>query len=107
MSFDVYLEIDTGGEYTATVADVGNITYNVNPMFHEALGYGLRQTDGRNAGELLPELRKGIADMQDRPAVCTAMNPENGWGNAQVTLEYLQGFAAACAAHPKATVRVT
>lgn len=107
MSFDVYLEIDTGGEYTATVAEIGNITYNVNPMFHRALGYGLRDTQGRNAGELLPELRKAIADMQTHPAIYATLNPPNGWGNAEGALKYLEGFAQACAAHPKTTVRVS
>lgn len=107
MSFDVYLEIDTGGEYPATVAEVGNITYNVNPMFREALGCGLRETNGRNAEELLPELRRAIADMRDRPDVYSAMNPPNGWGNSGITLGFLEGFAAACARHPKATVSVT
>jgi hypothetical protein len=91
----------------ACVADVGNITYNVGPMFREALGCGLRDLDGENAGEVLPRLRRAVADMQDRPKAYSAMNPENGWGNSEITLEFLERFVAECASHPKATVSVT
>jgi hypothetical protein len=34
VSYDIYLEIDTGGEYSATVAEVGNITRNLTPMVY-------------------------------------------------------------------------
>jgi len=33
VSFSVSLTIDTGGEYPATIADLGNPTYNLTPMF--------------------------------------------------------------------------
>jgi hypothetical protein len=113
MSLDVHLEIDTGGESMAAVAGIGDITYNVGPMVREALGCGLRDLHGENAAAVLPQLRKAVADMQDRPGVYRALNPENGWGNADwirntaITLAFLERFAAECARHPKATVVIS
>lgn len=106
MSYDISMEIDTGGSEPAEVCDVGNYTYNCGPMFFEALGVSLSSMDGRIAGEVADQLSLGVKNMIDDPAKYRAMNPENGWGDYEGALEYLLGIAKACREHPKATIRV-
>lgn len=107
MSYDLYLEIDTGSDCMTTVVDVGNYTSNVSPMWFKALGERLAEFHGRNAGESVPLLDKGIAAMEDGRAEYEAMNPDNGWGRYEGALDYLRRLRGCCAEHPKTTIRVS
>lgn len=107
MSYDIYLEIDTGSDCMTTVVDVGNYTSNVSPMWFKALGERLSAFDGRNAGESAPLLDLGIQAMRDGRAEYEAMNPDNGWGRYDGALGYLQTLRNRCAEHPKTTIRVS
>jgi hypothetical protein len=106
MSFSVNLEIDTGGEYPARIAWVGDPTYNVAPIFTAALGESIRALNGKTAADVIEQLRKAIADMDARPDFYAAMNPENGWGSAPMAREFLGDLLARCQEHPKTTVDV-
>lgn len=109
MSYDVWLEIDTGGNEPATVAECGNYTSNVSPMFYAALGSdGLRGLDRIGAAHVIARLTKAVADMADpkRRQFYRDMNPKNGWGNHVGATKYLEGILEACRAHPLAVVRV-
>lgn len=107
MSYDLYLEIDTGADCMTTVAYAGNYTSNVSPMWFKALGERLSAFDGRNAGESVPLLDKGIKAMVDGREEYEAMNPPNGWGRYDGALEYLRTLRACCAEHPKTTIRAS
>lgn len=107
MSHDIWLTIDTGAEEPACVADVGNYTSNVSGMWARALGERLKEFDGRNADESVGALDVGIAAMRANPDEYRAMNPANGWGCYEGAVEYLVGLRAACARHPKTTIRVS
>ena len=106
MSYDVRLTIDTGGENPASVSKWRTPTYNLAPMFSKALGFGLRTLQDKLAGDAIPDLRRAIAAMQDDPAEFKKLNPENGWGNYEGALAFLQAFLADCLEHPKATVNI-
>jgi len=113
MSYDVYLEIDTGGEYPCTVADIGNMTSNVAPMWDHALnatGTPGRLKDfgdykmGMTGAEAAPLLERAVLHMED-PANHTTyrgMEPDNGWGSYKGALRCLRAILAACKEHPKA-----
>ena len=110
MSLDIYLylNVDAGGTepYRATLAEQ-NITHNVVPMWCLAGVYGaLYESDGKTAGETLAELRSGVAAMESRIEECRALNPENGWGDADRALGWLRRWTAECEAYPKAKIRV-
>lgn len=110
MSYDGWLVIDTGGDEPATVAELGNCTSNVAPMWRRALHEAgedirLRDTEGRTAGEVLPLLRRAVTHMEGHPGVYKAMNPANGWGDYEGALNYLRGVAELCQRHPKTTLR--
>lgn len=107
MSYDIWLEMDTGGDEPAQVCEVGNHTWNCGLMFSTALGIeSLNDLDGQNAGEWAEKCCQGVNDMLSRPAVYETMNPPNGWGSYETALKYLQTLAIACRKHPKATIRV-
>ncbi|MGV9888355.1 hypothetical protein [Streptomyces sp. NPDC003395] len=111
MSYDIslHMQVDTGGpepvDYCAD--DIGNYTANVSGMWHDALGRRLADLNGRTAGDCITELRRAVADMENRPDHYRAMNPPNGWGNYEGALDYLRKLHDACCAHPKATIRIS
>jgi hypothetical protein len=106
MSYGCRLAIDTGGAWPATVADLPNITYNVSPIFRAALGRNLGDLNGQPAGQALPVLMAGIQRMRADMEPFRALNPANGWGDADGALKFLELLVAACEAHPKATLEV-
>lgn len=106
MSWDIHLEIDTGGPELARVYDVGNYTYNVCAMYSLAIGSGLNELNGLLASDLIERLEKGVSDMWANPAKYKALNPANGWGDYEGALEYLEKLLLGCRMHPKATLRV-
>lgn len=108
MSYDISLNIDTGGRYPATIVDCGNYTYNVAPMFARALGgKGLNDIDGEEAWKVIPKLEHAIEHMGTHAADYRELNPPNGWGNYDGALEYLRGVLKACKENPKCTIRIS
>ncbi len=109
MSYDIYLAIDTGGEYPATVADVGNMTGNCGGQWYKALGCSLSALHGKNAGECIPMLEAAVSDMhkpENREAY-KALDPPNGWGSLEHARTYLEDLLKACREHPKTTIRIS
>lgn len=105
MSYDVWLEIDTGGPEPAYLTD-WNYTSNCAPMWRAA-GADLAQFDGKAASECLPVLDAAIAEMAANPAKYRAMDPANGWGSYDGLLPDLRELADQFRSHPRATVRVS
>jgi hypothetical protein len=107
MSYDVWMEVDTGGRSPASVCESANMTSNVAPMWRRAIGGdGVAGFHGHPGSECIPLLRKGIANMQDNPAEYEAMNPDNGWGDYEGAVEYLRQLLDMALAHPKAVFHV-
>jgi len=105
MSYDISLEINTGIK-EAEVVNIGNMTYNVAPMYKQALGYSLMDLNDRLAGEVVNELRLGIEDMRNNPEKYEKLNPANGWGNYEGALKYLSKLYSACCEHPSCIIKV-
>jgi hypothetical protein len=124
MSYDTYIIIDSGGAEPAQVADVGNHTSNVSPMYHQAMPGpyegggrydGVRESEprgglpgisGLSCAAAIVILRKGIRYMEDNREKMLELNPENGWGSYDTALKYLREILDACLAHPKGFVAV-
>lgn len=107
MSYDGWLQIDTGGGEMVDVVELGNYTSNCAPMWGHALEMAgedirLSDTEGRTGAEVLPLLTKAVQHMTDNPDVYKAMNPTNGWGDYESATEYLRNIAQECGRHPKA-----
>lgn len=106
MSYDIWLEIDTGGPEPATVCEIGNYTSNVSGMWRDALGRSLGDYHGAPCSEAAGPILRGIERMRTDPARYEAMNPENGWGDYEGALKYLERLYEACTQHPKATIAI-
>lgn len=127
MSADVWLVVDTGGPDPARLEDTAeNVTYNLSALL-SACGFpGHRTMLGMRAREaarvysavaenlraaFYPPERVGPvphADAEERRikrlAYLTSLLPDNGWGTVENALAFCDRMAAACAAHPLATV---
>lgn len=109
MSFDFYIEIDTGGPERAAVEYIGNYTYNVSPMFNLALGVGIRSLHEMRAEECIEVLERGVSHISD-PAnrrQYEELEPSNGWGDREGASDCLKSILSACRKHPKAVFVVS
>ena len=89
------------------VAEVGNYTCNVSPMYGDAMGVSLSYFDGKAAKDCVRLLSQGVANMVDDPDKYLAMEPENGWGHYTGALKYLHNLLNACIENPNATIEVS
>lgn len=98
MSYDFQLSIGSGEDTMRVGNFEKNYTYNVSPMFYEALpgDDGMHGINGLSVSDALPRLDAGIASMKADPEKYRAMNPENGWGDYEGALECLEQLADAC-----------
>ena len=130
MSWDVYLTQEDGecpscGQSTTAVrSNVGNMTFNVAPMYYSAFefaykcihgspykpnddeGFGLRQLTGMKCADALPYMLVAIAHMRQQPSEYMKMNPPNGWGSYESALEFLEELKDASLKHMQATIEV-
>ena len=116
MSYDVYMGIDTGGEWRATVFAVGNYTSNYSFVWNEAVRHGsdgafesLRAMDGVTGADAIPILERGSSYLW-RPEVAARLrlrDPANGWGSFDGAREYFDKILAACRLHPLARIGIS
>lgn len=106
MGYWLYLEVDTGAGNHVDVFEA-NFTRNLTPMWHEALGWHLRDFDGAPAVEAAGPLEVGVQVMEADPVRFEGLNPANGWGDAFGALALLRDLRDACKAHPAAVIRVS
>jgi hypothetical protein len=107
VSYDIWLDINTGAGEEVMVHNVGNYTVNVAWMWWQALGHPLRELDGRGAADTIETLTAAVAAMRDRAQEFSAQEPENGWGNYEGALDYLERLLVGCRAHPATTIRIS
>lgn len=106
MSYDIWLEVNTGGPEPAQVGEDWNYTRNCGPMWRAA-GVDLAEFDGKLADECLPVLRRAIDELRANEAKYVAMNPPNGWGSYDTLVPALERLAETFTRHPLAHVRVS
>jgi hypothetical protein len=87
--------------------DVGNMTYNVGPAYHAAMGFSLSDLRGVKAAVAIKALEAGEAELRAnldryRPLV----RGEGTWGTIEQAVEYLHRLLDACRAMPDGTVSV-
>jgi hypothetical protein len=107
VSYAIWLEIDTGSGEFATVAELGDYTANVGPMWCDALnGKLLREFRDAPCSEAAGPLAAAVKRMEADPDHYRAMNPPNGWGDYDGALRYLRNLAEACAEHPRCRIHI-
>ncbi len=112
MSLDVYLNAPKcptcgrDGEYYSA-----NITHNLGQMAEAAGIYKAlwrpEEIDIDTAGELIPILRRGLADLESRPSYFEQYNAENGWGLYKHFVPFVRNYLAACEKNPESKVTVS
>ena len=87
-----------------------NITHNLGKMAEEA---GLYEALWRPeeigvtlAGYLVAQLSAGLSALKADPEKYKRFNPENGWGNYEGLVKFVEEYLDACENSPDATVRV-
>lgn len=114
MSYDVWIEIETGaGHYL--ISDSVNYTYNCGPMFRKALsestdvgpdGFGMLDLEGKSCRDMLPILKKAVRHMVENKEWHELQNPKNGFGDYKGALRFLAWICQNAMHHPNATIRV-
>ena len=88
-----------------------NITHNLNQMASEAGIYKhLWRPDEINitkAEQLIQPLRNGYNLLRSDPDYFTQFNPENGWGDYEGLISFVEKYLAACEEYPNAEVSVS
>lgn len=106
MSYDVWLEMDTGGKEKAVAWDEGwNFTSNVSGMWRAA-GTDLAEHHGKRAADVIPELEAAIATLEADPERFKAMDSPNRWGTYESLVPALKRLLEGYREHPAATVAV-
>lgn len=110
MSLDIWLKIDvdTGGKepYSVNLFD-SNYTHNCVPMWKKAGIYeALYESEGKTAYEVIETLKKGLQDMKDHPKIYQELNPDNGWGDYESALKWIQELVDTFERHPKGVIGV-
>lgn len=105
MSYDVYLEMSTGGEHDVE-AFWRNHTSNTAGIWRTA-GIDLAECDGRRASSVAEGLAVAVDRIKRNPERYREFEPDNGWGTVESTLEFLEAILAACIAHPATTMRIS
>lgn len=85
-----------------------NITHNLNKMADAVGIYGplWRPEDSgiKTAGDLIPFLSDGIAELKRDPERYRKLEPENGWGTYDDFVPWLKRYLAACIEYPDAEI---
>ncbi len=105
MSYDIWLEVDTGGPEPCRIADGWNCTSNISGMWRAA-GADLADFDGQTAHDCIESLTNAIAELRRDPDKYRAMDSPNGWGKYEHLVPTLDRLLDDFRRHPKATVRV-
>lgn len=104
MSYDLWLEIDTGSGYRARVYE-WTFTSSASPMWRHA-GADLAGFDGKTAAECTPILDAAVRRMLADPGTYRSMDAPNGWGTYDQLMPHLAELLRAMQTHPATTVGV-
>lgn len=85
-----------------------NITHNLGKMAHEAGIYmhlwRPSEIGIRHAEELIKPLEAGLAKLRENPDHFKKFNPENGWGDYDLLVRFVEEYRDACQMYPQAEV---
>lgn len=87
-----------------------NITHNLGRMASEAGVYEAcwrpEELGVTRAEQLIAPLEQGLALLRGDPARFKLLNPENGWGNYEGLVGFVEDYLSACRRWPHAEVSV-
>ncbi len=101
MGWDIWAEIDAGGEEKVSIGESYNYTYNTSPMLYD-VGIDWKELTGKPLSEVVPILQAGLEKLKANPEKYEAMNPENGWGSYEGLVAKLTQIIEEYKQYPKA-----
>ncbi len=106
MSLDVYLTAVRPTEVYSR-----NITHNLGKMAAEAGIYEAlwrpEEINVATAEQLVPLLEAGLETLRADPERFKKFNPENGWGDYEGLVNFVEAYLQACKENPDAEVNVS
>lgn len=90
-----------------------NITHNLGKMAAQAdLYYALWRPEElvpevSLAADLIPYLESGLDFLKDGPDFYKSFNPENGWGDYEGLVEFVENYLKACKQYPDCEINVS
>jgi hypothetical protein len=104
---DRAVEVDNAIQETNEVY-WANITHNLNRMADEAGVYWAcwrpAERGWETAEQLIEPLSVGLTALKADPDRFRALNPENGWGDYEGLVRFVEDYLAACRLYPDARV---
>lgn len=80
--------------------------YNIPEGDHEA-EYEFEDRDVSQARDIIPLLKKGLADLKARPEYFKQFNSPNGWGAYKHFVPFVEKYIEACETYPNAFINVS
>ena len=88
-----------------------NITHNLGEMAAEAGIYEAlwrpEEINIAEAGGLIPILAKGLTELKKDRERFEKFNPENGWGDYDGLVKFVENYLLACIENPEAIISVS
>lgn len=88
-----------------------NITHNLGEMANKAgVYYALWRPEERGwkkAKDIIPVLEKGLKKLVSNPEKFKSFNPDNGWGDYQGLVSFVENYLEACKSHPNSEIKVS
>lgn len=88
-----------------------NITHNLGEMASEAGIYQYlwrpEELEITKAGQLIEPLEKGLQRLKDDPKYFQQFNPENGWGDYDGLVRFVEKYLEACKEYPQTEIEVS
>ena len=104
MSLDISL---LAGKSSESRVYSDNYTGNVCPMWNKAgVCDTLYTSSGKKASEITEVIRKGITAMKADPDEYKKLNPDNGWGNYEGALKFLEDLLRNLEEWPDSTIAI-
>lgn len=85
--------------------------YRLKPNFVDAEDYNAEYEFEKNnptlAGDIIPLLEKGLADLKARPEHYEKFDSPNGWGTYEHFVPFVEKYLEACKEYPDAQIEVS
>lgn len=96
MSYDIRLGVKVADDCNlfAVIAEpeLSSPTYNLRNMFVACMDWDYAQSKWYNVADVLPKIRRGIAELQEHPDKYKRYNAPNGWGTVSSALDALKSL---------------
>jgi hypothetical protein len=110
MSLDFYLNTKDIDGSEMNVLDL-NMTHNLGHMADKAgVYYALWRPEEKGwkyAKDIIKVLERGLKKLKDKPEYFKKLNPDNGWGDYEGLVSFVEECLASCKSHPSAIIEVS